>query len=119
MALISYSIQFIVLFFIGCMAVDDSQERLSPVTLSTVDADLATKSLADIKTSPSIDGVALLQIEGQRLQQLSRQVGETNRALEDLLASKLRDINYATVIGELRSEIDSLRLVHISFTLCY
>lgn len=41
--------------------------------------------------------------------ELSRQVAETNKALEELLASKLRDVHYATVIGELRAEIDALR----------
>jgi len=55
------------------------------------------------------DTLSLLNSEGQRLSELSKQVAETNRALEDLLASKLRDIHYASVIGELRSEIDALR----------
>ena len=54
-------------------------------------------------------GAALLQVEGERLGELSKQVAETNRALEELLATKLRDIHYATVIGELRAEIDALR----------
>lgn len=56
-----------------------------------------------------LDGAVLLQAEGQRLGELSKQVAETNRALEELLATKLRDIHYATVIGELRAEIDALR----------
>ena len=41
--------------------------------------------------------------------ELSTQVAETNKALEELLATKLRDIHYASVISELRAEIDSLR----------
>ena len=45
----------------------------------------------------------------QDFQELARQVAETNKVLEELLANKLRDIHYATVIGELRAEIDSLR----------
>lgn len=56
-----------------------------------------------------LDGVVLLQVEGQRLGELSKQMAETNRALEELLATKLRDIHYASVIGELRAEIDALR----------
>jgi len=64
----------------------------------------------DMPTSTDVgDAARLLQSEGLRLSELSKQVAETNRALEDLLASKLRDIHYATVIGELRSEIDALR----------
>ena len=54
-------------------------------------------------------GAALLQAEGERLGELSKQVAETNRALEELLATKLRDVHYASVIGELRAEIDALR----------
>ena len=54
-------------------------------------------------------GAVLLQVEGERLGELSKQVAETNRALEELLATKLRDVHYATVIGELRAEIDALR----------
>ena len=70
----------------------------------------AAPSSSTTSTLPTnFDGAALLLIEGQRLHQLSQQVSDTNRALEDLLASKLRDVNYASVIGELRSEIDSLR----------
>lgn len=70
----------------------------------------APSSSSTTSTLPTnFDGAALLLIEGQRLHQLSQQVSDTNRALEDLLASKLRDVNYASVIGELRSEIDSLR----------
>lgn len=51
----------------------------------------------------------LLETEAERLGELSRQVAETNRALEELLAAKLRDVHYASVIGDLRSEIDALR----------
>ena len=54
-------------------------------------------------------GAALLQVEGERLGELSKQVAETNRALEELLATKLRDVHYASIIGELRAEIDALR----------
>ena len=61
-----------------------------------------------------LDGAVLLQAEGQRLGELSKQVAETNRALEELLATKLRDIHYASVIGELRAEIDALRWVFFS-----
>jgi hypothetical protein len=72
-----------------------------------------TSTAAPASTTTTVptnfDGAALLLVEGQRLHQLSQQVSDTNRALEDLLASKLRDVNYASVIGELRSEIDSLR----------
>ena len=50
-----------------------------------------------------------LESEGERLGELSRQVAETNRALEELLAAKLRDVQYASIIGDLRAEIDSLR----------
>ena len=60
-------------------------------------------------TGAGLDGAVLLQVEGQRLGELSKQVAETNRALEELLATKLRDIHYASVIGELRAEIDALR----------
>jgi len=71
---------------------------------------LVSAGAEDIKTSVNAaDAAHLLQSEGLRLGELSKQVAETNRALEDLLTSKLRDIHYATVIGELRSEIDALR----------
>lgn len=63
----------------------------------------------DVVPATELDGAVLLQAEGQRLGELSKQVAETNRALEELLATKLRDIHYATVIGELRAEIDALR----------
>lgn len=66
---------------------------------------------AMLMTTGGLDGAVLLQTEGQRLGELSKQVAETNRALEELLATKLRDIHYATVIGELRAEIDALRSV--------
>lgn len=71
---------------------------------------VTTANLAGLlMTTASMDGAALLQVEGQRLGELSKQVAETNRALEELLATKLRDIHYASVIGELRAEIDALR----------
>lgn len=60
-------------------------------------------------THSELDGGVLLQVEGQRLGELTKQMAETNRALEELLATKLRDIHYASVIGELRAEIDALR----------
>nr|CAG4641528.1 EOG090X02LG [Eurycercus lamellatus] len=52
------------------------------------------------------------------LAELSKQVAETNRALEELLSAKLRDVHYASVIGELRAEIDALRrdVVHLKET---
>lgn len=62
-------------------------------------------------THSELDGGVLLQVEGQRLGELTKQMAETNRALEELLATKLRDIHYASVIGELRAEIDALRWV--------
>jgi hypothetical protein len=66
-------------------------------------------SLLTTTSSSTLDGAVLLQAEGLRLGELSKQMAETNRALEELLATKLRDIHYASVIGELRAEIDSLR----------
>ena len=63
----------------------------------------------NVTTTATADGAALLQVEGERLGELSKQVAETNRALEELLATKLRDVHYASVIGELRAEIDALR----------
>lgn len=74
----------------------------SPTTSSTTDMLLTT-------SSSGLDGAVLLRAEGLRLGELSKQMAETNRALEELLATKLRDIHYASVIGELRAEIDSLR----------
>lgn len=68
-----------------------------------------TTTAGELTTSSGDGGAALLQLEGQRLAELSKQVADTNRALEELLATKLRDVHYATVIGELRSEIDALR----------
>lgn len=68
-----------------------------------------TMSAAMLMTTGGLDGAVLLQAEGQRLGELSKQVAETNKALEELLATKLRDIHYASVIGELRAEIDALR----------
>ena len=74
------------------------------IVLIVVGAEVSTTSSVDVD-----DAARFLQSEGMRLGELSKQVAETNRALEDLLTTKLRDIHYATVIGELRSEIDALR----------
>lgn len=84
------------------LAVTATSEVVEP-TATTTGAMLMTTG------SGSLDGAFLLQAEGLRLGELSKQVAETNRALEELLATKLRDIHYASVIGELRAEIDSLR----------
>ena len=85
------------------LAIGDAELVSQPTTAS---ASMVTASTTS--TAPSATP-GLLQVESQQLGELSKQVAETNRALEDLLASKLRDIHYATVIGELRSEIDALR----------
>ena len=84
---------------------------VSVTLVAAVEEPTSTAAPASTTTTvpTNFDGAALLLVEGQRLHQLSQQVSDTNRALEDLLASKLRDVNYASVIGELRSEIDSLR----------
>ena len=77
-----------------------------PATTTTSTTDM---SLLTTTSGSTLDGAVLLQAEGLRLGELSKQMAETNRALEELLATKLRDIHYASVIGELRAEIDSLR----------
>ena len=77
-----------------------------PATTTTSTTDM---SLLTTTSSSTLDGAVLLQAEGLRLGELSKQMAETNHALEELLATKLRDIHYASVIGELRAEIDSLR----------
>jgi len=87
------------------VAVSVCRSQVDPpatTTASTTDMLLTT-------ASSGLDGAVLLRAEGLRLGKLSKQMAETNRALEELLATKLRDIHYASVIGELRAEIDSLR----------
>ena len=94
------------LVFLG-VAVTVCRSQVDPpatTTTSTTDMSLLTTT-----SGSTLDGAVLLQAEGLRLGELSKQMAETNRALEELLATKLRDIHYASVIGELRAEIDSLR----------
>lgn len=86
---------------------------LSAIAMVVVASEPTTETpVQTTTTSPetsSSDGAALLTVESQRLHELSQQVSQSNRALQDLLAAKLRDVNYATLISELRAEIDSLR----------
>ncbi len=89
------------LFSLCLLAVAAQVEAVEPAATTTMSA-------AMLMTT-GLDGAVLLQAEGQRLGELSKQVAETNKALEELLATKLRDIHYASVIGELRAEIDALR----------
>lgn len=88
---------------------------LSAIAMVVVASEPTTETpVQTTTTSPetsSSDGAALLTVESQRLHELSQQVSQSNRALQDLLAAKLRDVNYATLISELRAEIDSLRCV--------
>lgn len=93
-------------FLVVAVTVCRSQVDPPPATTTTSTTDM---SLLTTTSSSSLDGAVLLQAEGLRLGELSKQMAETNRALEELLATKLRDIHYASVIGELRAEIDSLR----------
>nr|CAG4647735.1 EOG090X02LG [Moina brachiata]SVE92897.1 EOG090X02LG [Moina brachiata] len=80
-----------------CLTVCSGQEATATATVTT-------------PTTPTTpDGALLLEAEGQRLGELSKQVAETNRALEELLAAKLRDVHYASVVSELRNELDALR----------
>lgn len=82
---------------------------LLSLCLMMVSAKADDVDIANLAGNGQLDGAVLLQAEGQRLGELSKQVAETNRALEELLATKLRDIHYASVIVELRAEIDALR----------
>lgn len=82
---------------IVCLTVCSGQEA----------ATLTTPTMPATPTTP--DGALLLEAEARRLGELSKQVAETNRALEELLAAKLRDVHYASVVSELRNELDALR----------
>jgi K+-transporting ATPase c subunit len=84
------------------------RSQVDPAATSTTTSSSTTDMLLTTSSS-GLDGAILLRAEGLRLGELSKQMAETNRALEELLATKLRDIHYASVIGELRAEIDSLR----------
>lgn len=98
----------VLLIVSSCSAAATVSAVLEAVTATTASSTSANDDV-QLVTGTAGDSAALLAAESERLHQLSRQVAESNRALQGLLASKLRDVNYATVIGELRSEIDSLR----------